>query len=559
MSAPSQKTSDASLATLAGQEGGASHTTLVGREAEASCSTVNVREGKIHPKGSGSSLSTVGREGEPREQLDLEKQATSPATQYPETDLSRGIVGWDGQHDPQNPQNFSPGKKWVLLALISLFTFLSPLASSMFSPAVVYMDSEFHVDNQTILSFSVSIYLIGYTCGPLLLAPLSEIYGRRIVLSCGDWFFVLWQIGCALAPNVASLIVFRLFAGIGGSACVTLGAGVIADLFPREQRGTATSIWVMGPLIGPVVGPIAGGFLGQEVNWRWVFWVLLIASGTMQVAIELLNRETYAPVIIKWKTTQMAKELGRTDLRNAYDIGRETASTGQILKQSFLRPIVLFCKSPIVLLLSTYVALIYGLLYLFFTTISGVFTSTYGFSVGLSGLAYIGIGVGFLVGLAVLAKTNDRIVMKLTNRNAGKFEPEMRLPTMIFFACVIPISFFWYGWTADQHVFWIVPIIGMFPFGFGMIGVYMPIQTYVIDCYPEYAASANATLTTTRSLLGALLPLAGPAMFDSLGLGWGNSLLGFLALAFVPIPIIFTQYGKAIRERWPVDLGGKTN
>lgn len=87
-----------------------------------------------------------------------------------------------------------------------------------------------------------------------------------------------------------------------------------------------------------------------------------------------------------------------------------------------------------------------------------------------------------------------------------------------------------------------------------MIGVYMPIQTYVIDCYAGYAASANATLMATRSLLGALLPLAGPAMFEALGLGWGNSLLGFLALAFVPIPIIFTRYGKVIRERWPVKL-----
>jgi MFS family permease len=177
--------------------------------------------------------------------------------------------------------------------------------------------------------------------------------------------------------------------------------------------------------------------------------------------------------------------------------------------------------------------------------------------VGLSGLAYLGIGIGFMAGLAVIAMTNDRIMMRLTKQNGGKFEPEMRLPMMIFFSCIIPISFFWYGWTADKHVFWIVPIIGMFPFGFGMMGVFMPIQTYVIDCYPAYAASANATLTATRSLVGAMLPLAGPAMFKALGLGWGNSLLGFLALAFVPIPIIFTKYGKTIREKWPVDLDGK--
>lgn len=194
------------------------------------------------------------------------------------------------------------------------------------------------------------------------------------------------------------------------------------------------------------------------------------------------------------------------------------------------------------------------MLYLFFTTISDVFTSNYGFSVGLSGLAYLGIGIGFFAGMSIIAITSDRIVKRLTAQNDEQFEPEMRLPTMIFFAAILPISFFWYGWTADKHVFWLVPIIGMFPFGLGMMGVFMPVQTYIIDCYPKYAASANATLTTTRSLVGALLPLAGPQMFKSLGLGWGNSLLGFLALAFVPIPIVFTKYGKAIREKWSLDL-----
>lgn len=128
---------------------------------------------------------------------------------------------------------------------------------------------------------------------------MSEIYGRRVILSGGNWFFVAWQIGCALSKNIETLIVCRLFAGIGGSACLTLGAGVIADMFPADRRGLATSIWAMGPLLGPVAGPIAGGFLGEGVSWQWIFWVLLIVSGVMQVGIELLNKETYAPVLLK--------------------------------------------------------------------------------------------------------------------------------------------------------------------------------------------------------------------------------------------------------------------
>lgn len=387
-----------------------------------------------------------------------------------------------------------------------------------------------------------------------MLAPLSEIYGRRIVLSLSNWFFVVWQIGCALAPNLASLIVFRLLAGIGGSCCITLGAGLIADLFPIEKRGMATSIWGVGPLLGPVIGPIAGGFVGEEIGWRWVFWILLIAGGVVCFGVECFNRETYAPVLLRWKAARMAKELGREDLRTAYEVDKEVLPPLAVLLRGINRPTLLFCKSPIIFLLSTYMAFIYGLLYLFFTTISSVFQQNYGFSVGLSGLAYLGIGIGFFVGLAIVAFTNDKIVMKLTARNNGIPSPEMRLPVTSIFGFVIPISFFWYGWTTAKHVHWIVPIIGMFPFGVGMLGVYMPIQTYIIDCYPAHAASANATLTATRSLLGALLPLAGPKMFQSLGLGWGNSLLGFLALAFVPVPLLFNRYGKQIREKFPVDL-----
>ncbi|KAL2814467.1 major facilitator superfamily domain-containing protein [Aspergillus granulosus] len=517
---------------------------------------------KANPQGD---LATVTETGNtPTEQRDVEKQVdagptSSTAQLFPETDLDRGIIGWDGQDDPENPQNFPPGKKWGLLGLISAFTLISPLASSMFSPAVPYMAADFRETNETLISFTVSVYLLGYTFGPCFLAPLSEIYGRRIVLSSANWFFVVWQIGCALAQNIETEIICRFFAGIGGAGCITLGAGVIADLFPVEQRGKATAFWGLGPLIGPVAGPIAGGFIGENAGWRWTFWVLLIAGGVLSLLIEFFNQETFAPVLLRWKTAKLAKETGRTDLRSTYDYESEKCGAGpvsvdQALFLGLKRPFLLLVKSPIVLLLSTYMSFVYGLLYLFFTTISSVFRNQYGFSTGLSGLAYLGIGIGFVAGLAFMAFTNDRMLVKSTARNGGKFEPEMRLPLMIIFSSILPISFFWYGWSADKQVHWIVPIIGMFPFGVAMMGVYMPIQTYVIDCYPKYAASANATLTATRSLVGALLPLAGPTMFADLGLGWGNSLLGFLALAFVPVPILFTRYGKTIREKWPVDL-----
>lgn len=190
--------------------------------------------------------------------------------------------------------------------------------------------------------------------GPLLLAPLSEIYGRRIVLSAGNWFFVVWQIGCALAHNIETLIICRLLAGIGGSACLTLGAGTIADLFSVRQRGKATALWAMGPLIGPVAGPIAGGFLSQAEGWRWVFWLLLIAGGALSLVVDLVNKETYAPVLLRRKTAALAKELGREDLRSALGPHEKDISVTATLRKGMWRPLLLLSKSVIVLLLSIY-------------------------------------------------------------------------------------------------------------------------------------------------------------------------------------------------------------
>jgi hypothetical protein len=153
-----------------------------------------------------------------------------------------------------------------------------------------------------------------------------------------------------------------------------------------------------------------------------------------------------------------------------------------------------------------------------------------------------------------VVKISDVTVIRMTKANNGVFEPEMRLPACIFFACFIPITFFWYGWSADKRTHWIVPIIGLIPFAFGMIGIYIPIQTYMIDAFSTYAASAVATLTICRSLCGAFLPLAGPKMYAALGLGWGNSVLGFIAISLIPVPLLIYKFGGSIRKNHPVKL-----
>jgi hypothetical protein len=143
-----------------------------------------------------------------------------PFARLPESDLAAGVVGWDGQSDPAMPLNFPNRKKWFIVGLVSVTTLLTPFASSILAPGIEHVEADFGTTNSAVGSLSVTIYLIGYVVGPLFLAPLSEIYGRKPVLGIANFFFCVWQIGCALAPSMPALIVFRLLAGIGGAGCL---------------------------------------------------------------------------------------------------------------------------------------------------------------------------------------------------------------------------------------------------------------------------------------------------------------------------------------------------
>lgn len=135
--------------------------------------------------------------------------------------------------------------------------------------------TRFHSTNPLLASFVVSVWVLGYFFGPLVLAPLSEIYGRLpIYLVCGV-LFVLANVATALAPSLGTLIFFRFLAGTFGASPIAIGAGTFGDLIKPEHRGSIIAIWTLGPLLGPILGPIAGGYLGQAEGWRWICWVSL--------------------------------------------------------------------------------------------------------------------------------------------------------------------------------------------------------------------------------------------------------------------------------------------
>lgn len=402
----------------------------------------------------------------------------------------------------------------------------------------------FGVTSKVLAGLVVSIYILGFAIGPLIIAPMSELYGRFMVYNVCNVLFVILTIACAVSNSMGMLIAFRILAGMAGAAPLTIGGGTIADIFPTEQRAGAMAIWSMGPLLGPVLGPVAGGYLVEAKGWRWVFYIIAIFAGFFAILLYCFGRETYHPILLARKTKRLQKETGNLNLRSKLDNGLPPR---EIFIRSIVRPMKMLIFSPIVLLMAIYVSISYGIMYLFFTTMTFVFEGTYHFSSGSVGLSYLGIGVGLMVGMIYVGIASDIHIKRAQAAGGAIPENRLELPLTIPGAILLPAGVFIYGWTTDKQVHYIVPIIGTALVGFGNLTSLMTIQTYLVDAFTVHAASAIAANTVLRSIFGAFLPLAGLDMFDALGLGWGNSLLAFIALAMIPVPLFFRFRGEAVR------------
>ncbi|KAI0832553.1 multidrug resistance protein 4 [Trametes gibbosa] len=451
----------------------------------------------------------------------------------------------DWTHDPINPRNWSFRKKWIMISIVSLYTFVTPLGSSMMAPALPDIAAHYHITSQTETAATLSVFLSTFAIGPLFLAPISEIYGRSWVLHIGNLLYLAFNFGCAYSPTVGSLLGFRILAGFAGSAPIACGGGTVSDLFSEKERASAMAIYSLGPLLGPVIGPVAGGFIAESIGFKYIF---VVVAGLCAIAAALgipFLRETYHPVI-RLRRARKAADPEKVAQAHPHLIA-EHGNKWHRLYVDMTRPFVLLTRSIICFLLSAYMALMYGIYYLMFAVFPDVFTGIYGFSIGIGGLAYIGLGVGFFLATLFGAYFADQVYAHLVKKNGGIGKPEFRIPALVFGSFFVPIGIFWYGWSAQARIHWIMPIIGTGIFGFGMMTTFLPIQLYLVDTF-TYAASALAAASVFRSLLGFAFPLFGSQMFDTLGLGGGNSLLAGLAVLLgIPFPIFLWFYGEKMR------------
>lgn len=423
----------------------------------------------------------------------------------------------------------------------------STFGSSVYTPGVKDVMRYFNVSQEAAI-VPLTVYVLGLGFGPMLSAPLSETFGRRAVYLSVFTPSLLFTLGAGLAKNFTTLIVCRFFAGILGSGCLAVGAGTNSDVFAPINRAASASIFLLAPFLGPALGPPVGGFAAQAKGWRWTQWPILFI-GAFTILVSLPSHETYKKIILQ----NRAKRLNIPPPPNPLPPG--FARIKFILLVTFLRPVRMLFTEPIVAFLSVYTAFNFSVLFGFFDAFPIVFGDVYGWNTGETGLSFLGIGIGCVIATALFILI-DRLSYRkktLARRATGDIThlpPEERLPAAIVGSFLLPISLFWFAWTARADIHWISPLLATIFFGAGNLLIFCSAVLYLIDTYQSIAgASAAAANGLLRYILGAVFPLFTVQMYQKLGIGWATSLLGFVTVGLLPIPWVLWFYGRSIRAR----------
>ncbi|PKY09429.1 MFS general substrate transporter [Aspergillus campestris IBT 28561] len=418
-------------------------------------------------------------------------------------------------------------KKIFVVATGLLMLFNSVFDSTIPSGGIRFIADGLLVHDETQLVLPTSVYLLGYVTGPLAFGPLSEIYGRRIVLVGSYVLFTIFTLACAISPNWPALIIFRTLCGICASSPIAVTGGLFADVYRSPlARGRTMALAMAVTTAGPQFAPLVAGFIGP-VGWRWIFWISLIIAGVTLIPVWFLP-ETFQPVL------EQKREKRAND----------------VVTKALTRPLyMLFCE-PIISLTCLYLSYASAIFFMYFEAYPLVFQGVYGMIDGIAGLAFIPISVGACIGLAIFL-WYDSFLQSAKARKArwSTIEEYQRLPLACLGGPLYVLSLFWLGWTASVDIHWIVPMLAGIPFGMAFFLIFVALINYLVDAYHEYAASAMAAASCCRSVFGAVLPLASTPMFRHLGIAWGCSLLGFLSLLMTLIPFVFIRYGGWIRAR----------
>ena len=365
--------------------------------------------------------------------------------------------------------------------MLGYTTLVSAFTSSIFSSATEAVADYFAVSAEVGL-LGLSFYVLGFATGPLLWAPLSELRGRRFPLVIAMFGFSVFQIAVATGKDLQTVLICRFFGGVFASCPLAVVAAVFSDMFNNATRGLAITVFSMTVFAGPLMAPFIGGFIVDSyLGWRWTEYLAAI-MGFLALGLDLVFlEETYPPVVL----VEKAAELRRRTKNWGIHAKQEEIEVDfrELVTKNFSRPLRILVSEPIVLLLSIYMAFIYGLLYLFLTAYPIVFQQIHGFNGGVGGLPYFGMILGMLIAGVIIVLDQPSYARKLTANNNVPV-PEWRLPPVIAGGVAFAAGLFWFGWSGyREDIHWIVPTLSGLLTGFGLLAIFLQSLNYIVDAY----------------------------------------------------------------------------
>ena len=319
------------------------------------------------------------------------------------------------------------------------------LTSAIFAPAIKNAGKEFGVGSE-VGTLGTTLYVLGFATGPLIWAPWSELRGRKWPLTISMLLGGIFTLACALAKDIQTLVIYRFFAGVCGAGQLTVVPGVLADIYDNTYRGVAISLYALTVFVGPFTAPFTGGFITSSyLGWRWTLYIpafLSFANGGISF---FLLRETYTPCLLIAKASEIRRQTDIWGIHAKHE--RIEVDPRELINKYFTRPLQLLITEPIILLVSFYMSFIYGLVYCLLEAYPYVFEELQGFAPGVSGLPFIGLIIGQVLGCGFILSQHSTYAKKLVQNNNVPV-PEWRLVPTLLGAPVLTIGIFW--WVVAQ-------------------------------------------------------------------------------------------------------------